>query len=57
MSSSACTSRWNATGCRKLGAATSVPSRIREVTIAAAVSVGIAPTHGDSGSPPQTRWS
>src|SRR5260221_70601 len=31
------------TGCRKLGEVTSVPSRIRSVTAAAAVSVGTAP--------------
>ena len=57
MSSSDCTSRWNVTGCRKLGDDTNVPSRTVEVTIAAAVSVGVVPNHGDSGSPPQTRWS
>ena len=48
MSSSAVTSRAKCTGCRKFGDATSVPSRIREVTVAAAVSVGTASNHGPS---------
>lgn len=36
---------------------TSVPSRIREVAAAAAVSVGQAPYQGPDGSPVQVMWS
>ena len=57
MSSSAVSCRAKLTGCRKFGDATSVPSAIREVTIAAAVSVGTASNHGPSTSERQPRWS
>ena len=56
-SSSDCTSRCSSTGWRKFGDDTNVPSPIRSVTSAAAVSVGIVAYHGESGSPAQTRWS
>ncbi len=45
------------TGWRKFGDATSVPSLIRSVTAAAAVSVGTASNHGPSTSERQPRWS
>src|SRR3569833_3150550 len=47
----------NGTGCRATGDATNVPSRIRDVTIAAAVRVGTAANHGPSTRFLQPRWS
>ena len=57
MSSSVISSFANGTGCRKFGDATSGPSRMRSVTPAAAVSVGIAPNQGESRSERHARWS
>ncbi len=57
MSSSAVSWRAKLTGCRKFGDATSVPRPIREVTVAAAVSVGTASNHGPSTRSRQPRWS
>jgi hypothetical protein len=45
------------TGCRATGDATNVPSRMRDVTIAAAVRVGTAENHGPSTRLRQPRWS
>jgi len=42
---------------RGLTDVTSVPGRTREVTAAAAVSVGTAPNHGPSRNVGQDRWS
>jgi hypothetical protein len=50
MSSSAVSWRAKLTGCRKFGDATNVPSLIRDVARAAAVSVGTASNHGPSTS-------
>ncbi len=47
----------NGTGCRKFGDATNVPSRMREVASAAAVSVGMVAPHGSPASDRQERWS
>lgn len=57
MSSTAVSWRAKVTGWRKFGEATIVPSRIREVTAAAAVSVGMASNHGPSTRSRQPRWS
>ena len=51
------TSLANGTGWRKFGEATQVPSRIRSVTTAAAVSNGTVASHGPSASERQARWS
>ncbi len=51
------TSLANGTGWRKFGEATQVPSRIRSVTTAAAVSSGTVASHGPSASERQARWS
>jgi hypothetical protein len=56
-SSSASRLRAKGTGWRKFGDATMVPSRIRRVTMAAAVSVGTASNHGPSTSDRQPMWS
>src|SRR5207248_342279 len=47
----------NGTGCRATGDATNVPSRMRDVTIAAAVRVGTAENHGPSTRFLHPRWS
>jgi hypothetical protein len=58
MSSSDMSSFASVTGCRKFGEVTIDPSRIREVTPAAAVSVGTAPNHGPSRNGTRhDRWS
>ena len=57
MSSSVMSSRAKGTGCRKFGEATSVPSRIVVVTVAAAVSVGMAENQGEPRRSPQAMWS
>ncbi len=56
-SSSVISSLARVTGCRKFGEVTIVPSRIRSVTPAAAVSVGTAPNHGPSRKVRHDRWS
>ena len=57
MSSNATTSLAKGTGWRKLGEATRVPSRMRSVARAAAVSVGTAANQGESRNDRQARWS
>jgi hypothetical protein len=57
MSSRARISRVSASGCRKFGEVTNVPSLTVEVASAAAVSVGVVPYQGESCRPPHVRWS
>jgi hypothetical protein len=57
MSSRLISSFANGTGWRKFGLATQVPSRIVEVTVAAATRVGTVANHGWSRSERHDRWS
>ncbi len=56
-SSSVISSLANGTGWRKFGDATHVPRPIRDVTVAAATSVGTVANHGSSFRSCQARWS
>ena len=56
-SSNVTTSLAKGTGWRKLGETTRVPSRMRSVARAAAVSAGTAANQGESRSDRQARWS